>query len=69
MRASILGAAMAVIARTAGSLALAMPAPLQEPGWPGMPGASSRKPAGKCPAGSKLARMAREGRVGVSKPR
>lgn len=69
MRTSILGAAKAVIARTAGSLALAMPAPLQEPGWPGMPGASTRKPAGKRPAGSKLARMARKGRVGVSKIR
>lgn len=67
MRRGLISWARAVIARTAELLALAMPQPLQPPGWLPPPSASASKPAVNRPAGSKLARMAREGRVGVSK--
>ena len=69
MRRCILSSAFAVIARTAELLAMSMPAPLQPPGWLPPTSTSARKPTGNRPAGSKLARMAREGRVGVSRIR
>lgn len=69
MRRGLISSALAVIARTAQLLALTMPAPLQPPGWPQQDSTTARKPAGNRPAGSKLARMAREGRVGVSRIR
>lgn len=69
MMRGIFSAARSVIARTAQLLALAMPQPLQPPGWPQQASTTERKPAGNRPAGSKLARMAREGRVGVSRIR